>query len=351
MQSLSNFYSHEQLFTLITDLKVNSEIDYLGSNFIYLKELIEIFPEIEDFSVYYDVVEFCTALKPYVLTFLLQKGFKTATFLDPDIEVFSKLDSGVEIAESVGIAITPHRLTPAQPKSSYFNEIDFLQYGVFNLGYITVSPLAHQMLDWWRERMQWFATRHLGSHIFTDQKWANLIPCYFDFGVVRNKGYNVATWNIDERDLYLNKDGILYCGEDELAFIHFSQISGQLSKGQVRKYWKRLSLVCDYFEEIQLIDSLTEDYSRKLSANSLQVPSSQIDLELHFLSRQTSSRFRRRYISNSLSGKHEVFSPSFSRILLSHLVKKMERSNAMRSLGDGLKLDFIALIKRLKKPD
>ena len=294
-------------------------------------------------------MEFCTSLKPYVLTFLLQKGFRTVTFLDPDIEVFSKLDSGIEIAASVGIALTPHRLTPAQPKSAYFNEIDFLQYGVFNLGYISVSPLAHQMLDWWRERMQWFATRHLGSHIFTDQKWANLIPCYFDFGIVRSKGYNVATWNIDERELHLSSDELLHCGEEKLVFIHFSQISGQLSKGEVRKYWKRLSLVCNYLEEVHVIDNLTKNYSRKLMENSFKIPNSEIDLNYEFLLDKTSARFRRRHILNSLADKSQKSSPTFPRILISRLLKKLERSNALRGFNDGMKLDLIALMKRFKK--
>ncbi len=59
-------------------------------------------------ATYYDVMELSTALKPFLLRYLLDRGAESVMYLDPDIEVFAPLDDLFELAEEHAIALTPH---------------------------------------------------------------------------------------------------------------------------------------------------------------------------------------------------------------------------------------------------
>ncbi len=63
--------------------------------------------------------------------------------------------------------------------------------------------------------------------MFTDQRWIDYVPCFFDHYILKNPGYNVAYWNLHAREVIL--DGERYRvkveGSDPsvpLRFFHFS---------------------------------------------------------------------------------------------------------------------------------
>jgi hypothetical protein len=69
--------------------------------------------ELRRMGTIYDVLELATALKPFLLRHLVvDRGEPTATYLDPDIEVFAPLDDLDELALAHGLVLTPHRLVP-----------------------------------------------------------------------------------------------------------------------------------------------------------------------------------------------------------------------------------------------
>jgi len=201
LDSTQKIYPNIDFFILITDAKSRDQKG-LECATVLLPEDLEIPADwLGDMRAYYDPVELATSFKPFLLKTLLSDGVSTATFLDPDILVFSELSEGMSAARRTGIAITPHRLTPMNVVDSHFSELSFLQYGIFNLGYIAVGQKALPMLRWWSERLRWYCTRYPDDVVFTDQKWINFVPAFYDHTVIRNPGYNFAPWNIDERPL------------------------------------------------------------------------------------------------------------------------------------------------------
>jgi hypothetical protein len=58
---------------------------------------------------------------------------------------------------------------------------------------------------------------------FVDQNWLNLVPLFFkSVKVVRHPGYNVAYWNMHERELSVI-DGRFFINETHpLVFFHYS---------------------------------------------------------------------------------------------------------------------------------
>lgn len=168
----------------------------------------------------YTVIELATAVKPFLLAHLL-KSDEVAMYLDPDIEVFTPLTDIAGLARQHGIVLTPHTLDPMPRDGLYPDEYKILRAGVFNLGFIAVGHSATEFLAWWQERLRTHCIIAPDAGLFVDQKWVELVPCYWDHFVLRDRGANVAYWNAHERELSV-VDGAFTAGGEPLRFFHFS---------------------------------------------------------------------------------------------------------------------------------
>jgi len=63
-------------------------------------------------AVMYDIKELSTALKPWALELLLDRGATVATYLDPDIVLYAGLDEVERLAIEHDIVLTPHNVGP-----------------------------------------------------------------------------------------------------------------------------------------------------------------------------------------------------------------------------------------------
>jgi len=169
----------------------------------------------------YDVTELSTALKPWALEMLLHDGADVAVYLDPDIYVYSTLDE-IEL-ESLkhGIVLTPHTVSPMPRDGLRPSEADIMGAGIYNLGFIAVQQGNLDMLTWWQQRLRRDSISAPEQMLFTDQRWIDLVPGYFDHSVLRDPGYNVAYWNLDSRTITRDGDNYAVNGAP-LRFFHFS---------------------------------------------------------------------------------------------------------------------------------
>ena len=349
LESTRKIYPDIEFYVLITDAISNTQ-PLLESAQILLPSDLDIDSEwLVEMQSYYDPVEFATSLKPFLLATLLTSGVSTVTFLDPDILLFSELTAGFAAAMKSGIALSPHRLTPSEIQGKNFGELSFLKYGVFNLGYISVGQLGKPMLEWWGNRLRWFCTRFPDDVIFTDQKWMDLVPTLFSFSVIRDFGYDVAPWNINERLISLKKNK-LFAGEDELVFIHFSQMSGGLAAGVKTKHWvAALQGKPEYNDSLEIISKITDDYSERLVAIS-QVIADHTQVVINKSTPSLPSfHQRQRMIKKSLefqSGVH-VISGSAPKFFFG-LIKSLERSATLNGLRKGLQSDIPKISQRFR---
>jgi hypothetical protein len=169
----------------------------------------------------YDVVELATAVKPTLLRHLLAEGGEPVAYLDPDIIVFRPLDEIERLAREDDIVLTPHTSVPLPDDGHLPGEVAFLEAGVFNLGFVAVGAGAVPFLDWWAERLSRRCLVATHQHLFVDQKWIDLVPCYFRHHVLRDPAVNVAYWNLPVRTLERRDDGWVVDGKP-LVFFHFS---------------------------------------------------------------------------------------------------------------------------------
>lgn len=178
----------------------------------------------------HDVVEACTAVKGTMLRHMLDHGAERVLYLDPDIAVFAPLDELARQLDEADILLTPHLLVPETSAAGVLdNEIGALKHGIYNLGFVGVSGRdeGHRFAAWWAARLEAHCIDDIPGGLFTDQRWCDHAPVFFPgTRIVRDPGYNVASWNVAHRPLSIGTDGAIRAGGAPLRFFHFTKFVG-----------------------------------------------------------------------------------------------------------------------------
>src|SRR5882757_1075080 len=90
----------------------------------------------QDMAVMYDVLELSTAVKPWLLKWLLDRsGGGAVVYLDPDMRLYGPLDEMFDAVLDHGLVLSPHNLEPMPRDGKKPSEQDILIAGVYNLGF------------------------------------------------------------------------------------------------------------------------------------------------------------------------------------------------------------------------
>lgn len=184
-------------------------------------------PDLTRWLFKHSVVELCTAVKGLVFEYIIKHyDCDNVIFFDPDIAIFSPLDELIDNFNDSNILITPHQLQPERISSAIIdNEICFLRHGTFNLGFLGVknSPEGMAFIHWWANRCLDFCYSDTALGLYTDQRWIDLVPSFFSgVNILRHPGYNVANWNLSNRNVEGNLPNELFVDGERLCFYHFS---------------------------------------------------------------------------------------------------------------------------------
>jgi glycosyltransferase involved in cell wall biosynthesis len=175
--------------------------------------------EVHRMAMIYDVKEFATAVKPWLLKTLCADA--AAVYFDPDIEIFAPVEDVATLAHIHGIVLTPHLRAPLPDDGLLPDDLMILQAGTYNLGFIAVGPGAVGFLDWWSAKLARDCRIAVDRGQFVDQRWVDLVPTLFDHYVLADATCNVAYWNLHERDVTRRGDQYEVEGRP-LRFFHFS---------------------------------------------------------------------------------------------------------------------------------
>ena len=265
------------LFTLLIDGPADLDgVEFPGNVTFGDPAMLDIDPRLLlNMKVYYDVVEFATALKPALLLKLLEADDQVV-YLDPDTFLLSPLlELPTAIHDSPGILLTPHFLQPIPAESTYISEVHNLTVGAYNLGFCAVSRKGRPFLKWWWDHLKAECLIYPLLGLFVDQKWVDVGTSLFPYQALRHPGYNVAVWNLHERPL-VRKNGCIAIGisGEPLRLFHFSgfdanvpsELSSRLSisTSGIRSSSLVLDSLCDEYasvlREMQARTALTVDY-------------------------------------------------------------------------------------------
>jgi len=205
----------------LTERQVNKvAIEFKDFDYVVLSKDMG-FEDFDKFIFKHSIVEASTAVKGQLFRYMLEKYPEENKFvyLDPDIIVYSELKELNQILDKEAIVLAPHIL-------KYGNidmELSCLKHGVYNLGFLAIkrSKEAIEFINWWAARLSQYCYDDIPNGVFTDQKWINLAPCFFDTYTLKHHGYDFATWSL--KTSTMTKTGAEYfVEEDPLRFIHFS---------------------------------------------------------------------------------------------------------------------------------
>ena len=177
----------------------------------------------------HDVVEVCTAVKGPFLHQVCEAGqADIAIYLDPDTALFAPLDPLVEMLRQDDILLTPHLIDPNDDRAAILdNDLSASRTGIFNLGFVAIRTTGEgaRFARWWNDRLLAFCYDDIPNGLFVDQKWCDHVPALFDrVKVVRDPGYNVASWNLSTRKVAITREGEILVNGAVLRFWHFTKL-------------------------------------------------------------------------------------------------------------------------------
>lgn len=223
--------------------------------------------EFDDLRSRYDLLELATALKPWLLRYMLDHhdDGDGVAYCDPDIRFFSPLPELAAALSRTQVVLTPHLTAPLPRDGLRPNESDIMAAGIYNLGFIalTAGADAAALLRWWQERLRTDCRIAPAEHLFVDQRWIDWVPGLFEsVTILRDSGYNAAYWNLPTRRLTAAGPG--YRADDRpLRFFHFSGYDPD-RPDHLSKHQNRLSLTPG-----SPLRALTDDYAQALVAHGL----------------------------------------------------------------------------------
>lgn len=200
----------------------------LGADEIHELETLGI-PNLRRWAFSHSLIELATAIKPFVLKKLLARDdCDMAIYLDPDIAVMSPMTDVVEALKISDIVLTPHLTDPESTIAGIVaNEVSTMQHGIYNLGFIGVAARDEgvKFAQWWSDRTYRYCREDIPDGIYTDQRWVDFAPAFFDrVKVLRAPGLNAAPWNLPNREMGGSLAQGFTVNAQPLVFFHFSQL-------------------------------------------------------------------------------------------------------------------------------
>ena len=187
----------------------------------------------------HDVVEACTAVKGPFLHQACSSDADVAIYLDPDTALFNSLDPLLEELRTNDILLTPHLLEPEDSHGAILdNEVSALRTGIYNLGFVAIRTTGEgaRFAKWWNDRLLSFCYDDIPNGLFVDQRWCDHVPAFFEkVKVLRDPGYNVASWNISRRKVRIDQAGQITVNGFLLRFWHFTKL-GPVGDVMTRRY-------------------------------------------------------------------------------------------------------------------
>src|SRR5262245_56176292 len=112
MRSIESFHPAVYRVVLVVD-PIDGYFNRLSEPFdVIIGQELSI-PKWRHFTLKYNLLELCTAVKPYLLNYLFEKyDAHKIIYFDPDIIVYHSLDKVLRLLETFTAILTPHLVHP-----------------------------------------------------------------------------------------------------------------------------------------------------------------------------------------------------------------------------------------------
>jgi glycosyltransferase involved in cell wall biosynthesis len=206
-----------------------------------------------------DEEELTQALQPWLLEKVLNEGHSQALYLAPEIHVYGDLKQVVASCLEHAVVLTPNLLQPLPSDEFRPTELEMLNLGVFQSGFVAVGKESKDFLGWWKRRVEIDPFSNQASPNLCNQRWLDLVPGMWKTEIIKDPGYNVGYWNVSQRNL-TDLEGRIFADGSEIKFFNFKGFDIDspwiLSEevGDESRVWPNqnavLSRICDEYKQM-----------------------------------------------------------------------------------------------------
>ena len=255
---------YELIIGLVDELPVmDFEIPY---QIIQISEVQEV--NLAGFKGEYTVMEVATACKPVFGLYLFEKyiALEKLIYFDTDLWITDTIESIEKNLDSYDIIITPHITQPIDLQEEW-NEKQFLNAGLYNTGFVGMkrSENTFKFLNWWKNHLKEYGYYDFCNGMGIDQLCVNFVPIFYDKVLIEySPAYNLAYWNIYEREVTFKNGKYVINGIENLMFFHFSGYTPD--KPNLLSKHIKSSKISNYV----VLNSLFKEYNEALLRNHFQ---------------------------------------------------------------------------------
>lgn len=214
------------------------------------------------------------ALKPVFIGYLLEKGFDKVLFADPDVYFVNNFDFLFNELDNNNVLLTPHwaNIDPTENEDSL---LAVLRGGLYNAGFVGANKNGADAMAWWAVLCHYKTEDLKDLGLFVDQKYLDILPVQFDnVKVIKHRGCNLASWNIDTSKREMINGKLLINKEFEPVFIHFAKDTivniinknDELLQPYLDEYMSRLQK-----ENFDLLKNLSDFNPAKYNSSSYKI--------------------------------------------------------------------------------
>lgn len=277
VDSFRNQHPEIPIYICLFDDEEKIKDDFFNDYLIYdFKNLDQV--EFNDMSSRYDNMSMACALKPFFAEALLRDfNPDSIIYLDADMKLFNPLDLVFEkFKNNQSILLTGHLHTILNDEKEVVSNCEIRKYGLYNAGFLALQndKVGKEFLQWWKRMLFEKCIRDDKNGIYYDQTWLDLVPIYFKLNtyIIDDFGYNVAYWNIKERNLSIINGQYYINDHIPLIFYHFARYKDHMPDGEVldeSKLTIHQKLILDYQKELN--SNKFEKYSKTVFSKKISI--------------------------------------------------------------------------------
>ncbi|MEO5946846.1 MAG: hypothetical protein ABIP79_08520 [Chitinophagaceae bacterium] len=165
--------------------------------------------------------QFRWALKPVFLSHLLEQ-YDKVIYVDADIYFFSDPSFLFKELDNTSVLLSPHwgETNPTLDEEKFLMNF---RIGLYNAGFIGASKKGLPSLEWWATACSYEIKQDNEKGLYDDQRYLDLFPIIDpDTKILRHKGCNVGSWNINTCKRLLKNGNVFISEEFPIVFIHFN---------------------------------------------------------------------------------------------------------------------------------
>lgn len=178
-----------------------------------------------------------------IVEFALSKlGFDTAIFVDGDTYSYSDYSELQNLTENHSLVVIPHITKPLPDDNKYPQNRVISLSGNYNTGVWSASQRGLDFIRWWKNQTSLFPITRPDLGLVNEQGWLRFAGDFDDnVKIFRHPGYNVAYWNIKQRNLSkINNE--YWIDNKKLIIMHFSGLKKDINPVQMSIFQNRYIL-------------------------------------------------------------------------------------------------------------